>query len=759
MLSTLTRSLIHLRQHGSKRSLVWIRLYQSTAQFQRTATKPSPGEQRQEQAIRITRGAQRASRNQGREGPSADEIGEKRAERQYKLIKKMEKYDAAPHLLMKGVSWSLNLLGCIGLGLVSLGVYYHYKKTTNPPKPLLPQVTVEIPPREKLDADLPSQGFIQDLGRRHGFTLEEYKAAADHAYPVDYHVQMTQMLINRLTQAIERAAHEQQDLTVKGLRQLIEQHVDDFLHHWGKAILFLHDAVGRAGELRSEFTRVDLNLLPTNTAAVPTSSSAGGARHEPDDMQVSLGPTACEKMSRHFEDTLYTYLTANWKLSGYFDPYTYKEGFFGPRMSNEAETVNVGTRTASYLVPSLDSDIKRKEQLDEKRRLEKAHQGKTSEAVEKENKKTWAWALKNFDTKKRLEEAEKLKKLEETKEAKKQGEGIEPDPTPPFRTLGTEELETALKHLRKWGVVKIKGALTPEEVEHLRRELYISKATASACGEKILKEDPCVYCSRPTRGRLHLLVRATTLERKVVDYQAPWMPLVYASLPCETFTKKAIDVVRRWGNTSSSEGNSGAVSQATPSREKAAREGPPVPRSAASKAMAEPVEQDADQTLAESMRAKRLMVSQLQLLIADPMAENQFWHIDNWSPGITVVLALCNIRHKNGPTEVLPASHRLFPSDKRSAFEQIREIFQFHGRVQSIGGPVEGELQEGDVLLYDSRTLHRGKANDTWVTRPVLIYRYDFEAFPPPGQSMIGARVSQIVGAFSNLLMSVYRMA
>ena len=41
--------------------------------------------------------------------------------------------------------------------------------------------------------------------------------------------------------------------------------------------------------------------------------------------------------------------------------------------------------------------------------------------------------------------------------------------------------------------------------------------------------------------------------------------------------------------------------------------------------------------------------------------------------------------------------------------------------------------------VYDCRTYHRGLGNSTTAGRPALVFRYDFEATPPPGVGLLGS--------------------
>jgi len=118
-------------------------------------------------------------------------------------------------------------------------------------------------------------------------------------------------------------------------------------------------------------------------------------------------------------------------------------------------------------------------------------------------------------------------------------------------------------------------------------------------------------------------------------------------------------------------------------------------------------------------------LSEMQVVVTDPLAVDQFWHRDNVTPGLTVAIPLTPVPRQIGLTSMLPYSHR-------------------HS-VNSVVGDTGATLQVGDALVYDARILHRGKRNELYnKTRVMIVFRFDFE--PPPGQGFVMTAVNAGLG-------------
>lgn len=134
--------------------------------------------------------------------------------------------------------------------------------------------------------------------------------------------------------------------------------------------------------------------------------------------------------------------------------------------------------------------------------------------------------------------------------------------------------------------------------------------------------------------------------------------------------------------------------------------------------------------------------SDSQLLFSLPQSKDQFFHQDNRRQGLTVLIPLVNVTLDNGPTQLLPKSHRLTAGVGEPVNYMDCSIIS---SMLEVEGSMRGCVPAGAAVIYDSRTLHRGLANtDVSHSRPVLVFRYDYEDTPPPGHtvtSTIGFRL------------------
>ena len=92
------------------------------------------------------------------------------------------------------------------------------------------------------------------------------------------------------------------------------------------------------------------------------------------------------------------------------------------------------------------------------------------------------------------------------------------------------------------------------------------------------------------------------------------------------------------------------------------------------------------------------------------------WHCDGAMAGlVTCFVPLVDVHRRNGPTELRPGSHA------------AGDVYAF-GRWLDAGDPrvacVAPELRAGEVLLFDYRVSHRGRANRSDAPRPVMYIVY-----------------------------------
>lgn len=141
-------------------------------------------------------------------------------------------------------------------------------------------------------------------------------------------------------------------------------------------------------------------------------------------------------------------------------------------------------------------------------------------------------------------------------------------------------------------------------------------------------------------------------------------------------------------------------------------------------------------------------LSEVQLMVSDPCAVDQFWHVDNAASGLTLVVPLTAIPGDMGGTLLLPGSHHLFSNQGT-----VSRVQNFFSSLLSANGQPSVMLNAGDAFLYDSRLLHRSAANRRYDrTAAVLVFRYDFER--PPGMGLIAAQIWSWTG---NLLSGLHR--
>eukprot|EP00933_Yihiella_yeosuensis_P048035 TRINITY_DN4403_c4_g1_i1.p1 TRINITY_DN4403_c4_g1~~TRINITY_DN4403_c4_g1_i1.p1 ORF type:complete len:488 (+),score=88.35 TRINITY_DN4403_c4_g1_i1:88-1551(+) len=140
-----------------------------------------------------------------------------------------------------------------------------------------------------------------------------------------------------------------------------------------------------------------------------------------------------------------------------------------------------------------------------------------------------------------------------------------------------------------------------------------------------------------------------------------------------------------------------------------------------------------------------VFLSEAQLIVSDPCAEVQRWHVDSvGGPGLTAFIPLTSVTLQRGPQQILPGTHALNDS-QLSIRERLRQclgsLCATHGAVTTVSQGKSSDAASaqlvwnaGDALVLDSRTLHRGLGNDSLgAPVPLLVVRYDLSSKPPPG--------------------------
>lgn len=136
--------------------------------------------------------------------------------------------------------------------------------------------------------------------------------------------------------------------------------------------------------------------------------------------------------------------------------------------------------------------------------------------------------------------------------------------------------------------------------------------------------------------------------------------------------------------------------------------------------------------------------SDLQLLVSLPQSKDQFFHQDNRRQGLTVLIPLVEVTLDIGPTQLLPRSHHL----TAGTGEQITSMdCSIMSGLLKVEGSIRACVPAGSAVIYDSRTLHRGLANkEVDLSRPVLVFRYDYDSTPPPGHTATSTILFRLLG-------------
>ena len=112
-------------------------------------------------------------------------------------------------------------------------------------------------------------------------------------------------------------------------------------------------------------------------------------------------------------------------------------------------------------------------------------------------------------------------------------------------------------------------------------------------------------------------------------------------------------------------------------------------------------------------KSKSLHASGAQIINAAPHGKaSQYWHRDACYEAYTAIIPFCDLSKANGCTQILPNSTR-GPIGKRRRKQQ---------------DAVLAECQPGDVVVFDSRLIHRGLRNTTSRDRLVLALEFADEA-------------------------------
>ncbi|KAF8822710.1 Phytanoyl-CoA dioxygenase (PhyH) superfamily protein [Cardiosporidium cionae] len=422
---------------------------------------------------------------------------------------------------------------------------------------------------------------------------------------------------------------------------------------------------------------------------------------------------------------LHNYLIPNWKYNRYFDRITYKSDFFGRRYSTEAIGLSIGTPSALFLQNSA--------RLYQQANLENKFPFQSIPVNEELDGKI----------NRVLGEAQNTSNpaSDENLNAEVGIAGLDMLPNSSLSRSGFHfsTLQGIRESLEKYGMVIIRKGHTLSEIKKLQAGLHTINRTGKEMAEQLMSDDGNIHCHKPTLGRIHCLMRGTTLETYALKIQHLWMPILYSYLVTERFSKSVADNFKLIIHNSN-----GDISKIS------------LPDEIKSGALS--ILSESNKTAKTVPGFPRLFLSSIEAVAADSLAISQSWHRETKRRGLTVFIPLAKIsaEAENGCIEVLPGTHILRPENEPTLSTRISHLLRFFRCFEETNGPYSVNLDLGDVLICDSRLLHRALSNETWLTTPMLIMRYDYEEERFPGISLVDNRLARIVGKLATVVQKLY---
>ena len=92
--------------------------------------------------------------------------------------------------------------------------------------------------------------------------------------------------------------------------------------------------------------------------------------------------------------------------------------------------------------------------------------------------------------------------------------------------LSLDQATLATRMVEQWGFSFVKQALSPVQIEQLRRELRLDQSSASQIGERVVGMDANISHSRAMPNRLHMVLRGSKLESLTQPIHTALVPLV-----------------------------------------------------------------------------------------------------------------------------------------------------------------------------------------------------------------------------------------
>ncbi|ANQ08813.1 Uncharacterized protein PCOAH_00031360 [Plasmodium coatneyi] len=272
----------------------------------------------------------------------------------------------------------------------------------------------------------------------------------------------------------------------------------------------------------------------------------------------------------------------------------------------------------------------------------------------------------------------------------------EPIVEPAKYVLNIDTVNEIQESLATYGVVVLKNFLRKVDMEKIKKDLFLDKKEMNV-SPLLMDKDNNIFCIRPTRGRQYCILRNSKVSDLFTNLQQYWMNIIYAYLPIGEY-QNMYDLMEK--NSLLKMDNFKSVNVSTE-------------------------------------RNDKIFLSELQLVNNEPLSEIQSHHVDNGLSGISVILPLNRINEESGNFEFFLGTH-LFTSIKMKKWkEKIHNFKRFLQIYYQTGSSFVPDVNPQDVIIYDSKILHRGLSNNLWVKNSSLIYRYDYKKYPPPGQDFI----------------------
>ncbi|KEG02842.1 hypothetical protein YYE_02676 [Plasmodium vinckei vinckei] len=293
--------------------------------------------------------------------------------------------------------------------------------------------------------------------------------------------------------------------------------------------------------------------------------------------------------------------------------------------------------------------------------------------------------------------------------------------------LSIDTINEIKKSLAKYGVVVLKDFLPKESVNKIKKELFLDRKNNENVSPFLMDKDANIFCIRPTRGRQYCILRNSKISDMFVNIQQYWLNIIYSYLPVGIYENifNIFDKKTLLNNTELNKLN------------------------------------------IKSKYNDKLFISELQLLNNEPLSEIQSYHVDNGINGLSIIMPLNKMNEESGNFEFFLGTH-FFSSLKDNINiatynnehnNGIKKAFYNFKRFMNIyyltGSSFIPKVQETDLIIYDSRIIHRGMSNNLWLKNSSLIYRYDYKKYPPPGQDFIDIISYSVIGkciSFFNML-------